>query len=240
MLDLEFANGMMQIIREYPPPAGHDSYPSPTLWKCLNLFYKWSDFDIPWTNIETRYAVTMNNLGPYSAELYLYSEMKRRISSWVGRTSLPVQQEDEPDISETLQISHVSSKATALLEIDQILCEFRPFFEDNSIPAKIPFAIGLDWCSPKMKILVDILVEHHSPTFQGIVFVEQRQVAACLARVLPCVLELKDLIRCAELVGQGSTEDRISRGMAMKSHHDTVKLFRDKKINLRECLLHLP
>ena len=227
-----------QLIREYPPPPEKYDYPSPSLWKCLDLFYKWSDFDIPWTNIETRYAVTMGNLGPYAAELYLYREMRRRITLLIGRATLPDEDEDilVPDMQE---LAH-GAKSGALYEIEDILSAFQPFFffaeKSPSVPA--PLTIGLDWCSPKLGVLVNIILQHHSPTFQGIVFVEQRQVAACLARVLPCLPEMRNIIRCAELVGQGTMEDRMSKGSAVNAHRDVVKLFRQGSINLCMYLPH--
>ena len=161
--------------------------------------------------------------------------MKRRITKLIDCAVPLVQDEGH----ESIQTAISSSKLPVLLEIDSILSDFQPFFEDNCIPPKIPFVIGLEWCSPKLKALVDVLVEYHSPTFQGIVFVEQRQVATCLARVLPCISELKGIIQCAELVGQPSTENCLVKGTAYKNHRDIVRSFRQKSINLRKCSLSL-
>ena len=98
-----------------------------------------------------------------------------------------------------------------------------------------------------------MLLEYHTPTFHGIVFVEQRQVAACLAKILGNIPELRGKIRCAELVGhggghgggrhgggngsgrgRGAASVRADvKGMGLAKQQDTVRMFRDGDINLR-------
>jgi len=200
------------------------------------MFYPWSDLDIPWSSIQTRYIATYTNLGPYGAEFYLYGDVKRRIMQLIRDSPSEVRGRAYPSVSRTQAVRQ--QMAPILSEIEAIISDFRLFFEDGSSPARIPLSISLEWCSPKIRVLVDILVEYRSPTFQGIVFVEQRQIATCLAQLLPCIPQIKDFILCAELIGQGNSDDGLAKGMGLKDQHDAVKLFRNKKINLRESVLH--
>ena len=72
--------------------------------------------------------------------------------------------------------------------------------------------------------------------FQGIIFVEQRQVASTLGRLPESVSELQGTIRCTHLVGQGINSEGVSRHFD-RYQGDAVKLFRDKEINI--CMFHL-
>ena len=72
--------------------------------------------------------------------------------------------------------------------------------------------------------------------FQGIIFVEQRQVASTLGRLLETVFELQGTICCAHLVGQGINRERVSRYFD-RYQGDAMNLFHDKEINI--CVLLL-
>jgi ERCC4-related helicase len=128
-----------------------------------------------------------------------------------------------PDISVQHKVNHLSD----ILQIYSILSEFAPFFEHTSNPCR---TASPTWFSPKLSVLIDIL-QHQPPTFQGLVFVEQRQTASCLARILACTSRLEGLVRCAELVGQSTDTDKISH-MGFKRQQETVKAFRQGTINL--------
>ena len=71
---------------------------------------------------------------------------------------------------------------------------------------------------------------------QGIIFVEQRQVASTLGRLLESVSELRGTIRCTHLVSQGISSEGVS-GYFDGCQGDAVKLFRDKEINICMFLL---
>jgi endoribonuclease Dicer len=195
-----------KVVKEYPVPPELYDYPSPTLQECFNLFDIWTEFDIPWMKIQSRYFATLENLGPYCAELYLYNNMKHRV----------IQLLNESQDIDTRQ----------LLEMNEIIGEYEPFFDDPTVP------VTLAHCSPKVSELVSILLSHASSSanrFQGIIFVEQRQVASCLARILPRIAELKQCdIRCAELVGQNP--DNV--GGKGGGQRGVVKAFRDGEVNL--------
>lgn len=117
---------------------------------------------------------------------------------------------------------------TDLTIVNEILSDFSPFFTDDS-------PIPLEWCTPKVRTLVRILQTHVSSTFQGIIFVEQRQVAACLARILPRIPEIEGMVRCAELVGNTSNSDGLAHDMGGGNKQDSVRMFRQREINLRQC-----
>ncbi len=190
-----------------------------TLWSSLTVFpiLTAPELDLEWQVVERRYQVTLYNLGPFCAAMYLYKEMWSRIGTLIVQRSTY-----DEDIS--------ASKALPddIYYMAEILLDYEPFFSPDVL-------IELDWCSPKVRELVEIIRQHHSPTFQGIVFVEQRQDAACLADILPNVPELKGLISCADLVGKGSSVEGISN----TRNGDAVLAFRQKRINLRESHLFM-
>jgi endoribonuclease Dicer len=215
----------------YDPPPEEYTYPSPTLLDCLSVFDLWAHLDIPWSNIQFRYQATRAELGPYCAELFLYDDIKHRVRQALESNRCSPNTEDcDRDVE--MQPPRNLDLVEDLLHIDSIMKDFDLLLQSASEPDLPPPLIPVDWCSPKVKALVDILAEHMSPNFQGIVFVEQRQVAACLARVLPCFRALTGLVRCAELVGQTATEH--VKGMKIRQQTDIVRSFRDGAINLRE------
>lgn len=194
----------------------------------------------PWDKIRQRYFVTFNSLGPYGADLFLYTDFKHRINNLINQSRPP-----EPFIHEIkrhgINIDEVQMGLPSdVKDVAYILSEYQPFFADQS--GDVPIPIPLRWCTPKIRMLVDILRESAASSFQGIIFVEQRQVASCLAKILPQIPELQGLIRCAELVGHGGTNsaNMQARGMGLARQHDIVQAFRDKEINLRELYAFLP
>ena len=93
--------------------------------------------------------------------------------------------------------------ARCLLAIEDILADYEPFFSDLSASETLLD----DWFSPKVHALVDVLLEQDASTFRGIVFVDQRQVALCLALVLPRLSRLQGRVRCASFIGQNPSID---------------------------------
>ncbi|KAJ7702228.1 hypothetical protein B0H17DRAFT_1167119 [Mycena rosella] len=193
-----------ESIKQYPSPPPEYDFPSPTLWMCLSIFKTtFDDLKIGWDDIERRYTITLSNLGPYCASLYLHLEIGHRVSQTINEGTFN-------------PLAH--SLSAEVQEIQDILAGYDHFFT-GSLP------VSLDWCSPKIGALVEILLAHgKSSTFQGIIFVEQRQVAVCLAKVLPCIPALSGFVRCGELVGSG---DGVSKNVP-----STVQAFREGSINL--------
>lgn len=194
--------------------------------------------DIPVNKIKTRYEVTYNSLGLFGAELFLYIDIKHRIEQFSN------QLEGELDYPmsgtpEEFLMSRETRLPQELVEMGEVLSEFRPFFEGDGGSEEIPILIDLRWVSPKVRLLADLLFQHYTEGFQGIVFVEQRHVAACLAKMLPRIPQLGGYIRSAQLIGHGASSMSKSqvRGMGLKTQQDIVKMFRDKEVNLRKYLI---
>ena len=72
--------------------------------------------------------------------------------------------------------------------------------------------------------------------FRAIIFVEQRQVASTLSRLLETVSELQGTIRCAHLIGQGINRERVSRYFD-RNQGDAMSPFRNKEISICVFLL---
>lgn len=118
---------------------------------------------------------------------------------------------------------------TRLDKLDLTLSRFRKRFisDVRSLPS--------EWLSPKLQAAINVLVEHRSETFHGIIFVQQRQVVMALSWMLSRVAETKDWIRCGELTGHGdySTDGERVIGMNINAQREVVESFRAGKLNLR-------
>ncbi|KAF8881944.1 hypothetical protein CPB84DRAFT_1791372 [Gymnopilus junonius] len=229
----------LEFIKEFPPPPEtFDDYPSPTIYQCFKVIDQrtWGQLDIPWTNIDLRYQVTLSNIGPYCASMFLYLEIQHHIMGIIAETKGKLLEDDDETRMEGVLWSSVSSPKALPQEfylIMDILLEFHSCFPTDITSTTVPIPIPLDWCTPKVKVLVEILLAYlgRSPTFQCIIFVEQRQVASSLSKILPAIPELTDNIFCAFLVGEGVNSEGAST-QTNKHYGDPVKLFRDRKINV--------
>ncbi|KAF8638830.1 hypothetical protein AX17_001888 [Amanita inopinata Kibby_2008] len=218
----------VEIVKTYAPPSESFDFPLPSIYSCLKVFEHvlLNITDFSWPNVEGRYHVTWYNLGPYSASLFLYTELLH------AATRLNHDNFGVPNVSHITESSNSLSKhnPSEVAIIHDILQGFRHLFPHGS-KMDIPLSIPLPWCTPKVKLLVDVLLSHHTPIFQGIVFVEQRQVAACLASLLPAIPELKGKVRCGHFVGEGVNSGGISSSMGANVS-DTVQAFRNGTINI--------
>jgi endoribonuclease Dicer len=182
-----------------------------------------------------RYYATLSNLGPYAASYFLFVEMQQHTARILkkNKESMHVMNCDaDLDLLTPGSRPTFPPPPSDLIAVQEILFDFEAFYSDGSEHNHIPISVPLHWCSPKVRILVDILLAYHSPTFQGIVFVEQRQVAVCLAKILCAIPELEGIIRSASLVGQGVGSDGLAKAMS-NSQGNAVELFRKGDINLR-------
>ncbi|KAI6111057.1 hypothetical protein F5141DRAFT_1112279 [Pisolithus sp. B1] len=291
---LENSPRPVELIKEYYPPPDHYLYLNPNLWDTLSYFRS-DNVDIPWDKLLMKYHVTRNSLGPYCADLFIYHDLRPRISqilyqmetSWKEQLGDPLTLYDDENYGTApMDVDGVVNLPkppipVELEQIDAILTDFQSWF-DSSPPSHsssllhsssspptptstitsstltavtshqlptaqstVPITVPLAWCSPKVKALTE-------STFHGIVFVEQRQVAACLAKILGNVPELRGKIRCAELVGHGGGHGSgrhnsasggargkatVSvradvKGMGLARQQDTVKMFREGELNL--------
>ncbi|KAI6038418.1 hypothetical protein EDC04DRAFT_3113667 [Pisolithus marmoratus] len=300
---LENSPRPVELIKEYYPPPDHYLYLNPNLWDTLSHFRS-DDVDIPWDKLLMKYHVTRNSLGPYCADLFIYHDLRPRISqilyqietTWKEQLGDPLALYDEEnygiapmDVDGAVNMSKPPVPVD-LEQIDAILTDFQPWFDSSppshssslslsrsssspptptstvlsstsmvptshqlpTLQSAVPITVPLAWCSPKVKALTEVLLEYYTSTFHGIVFVEQRQVAACLAKILGNVPELRGKIRCGELVGHGgghgsgrhnggsgSVRGKAAvsvradvKGMGLARQQDTVRMFREGELNL--------
>ncbi|KAK0458512.1 P-loop containing nucleoside triphosphate hydrolase protein [Desarmillaria tabescens] len=223
-----------ETIQIYPPPPLRPSCPISTLWASLTVFdiMQYSDIEVPWAEIERRYRVTLHNLGPFSASLYLHAEMWHQIRTLILQNSSFISESAAGETVEVVTAPAPKELPAEVYHIAEILLDFQSFFILESNPTCSPLPIPLEWCTPKIKTLVDVILAHHSSTFQGIVFVEQRQTAMCLAKLLPNIPQLNGLVRCADLVGHGVNSEGVSKDITTANQGEVVKSFRAKEINL--------
>jgi endoribonuclease Dicer len=183
--------------------------------------------DFSWSNTEGRYHSTLYNLGPYSASLFLYTECLQ----------VTTRLEHGNQITHHLLPTKVPLESRhSLNPVREVLDDFDSFFPKDP-QAEIPIPVPQSWCTPKVKALVDILLSHYSVSFQAIVFVEQRQVAACLARILPVIPELTGKIRSGHFVGEGVNNEGLSSSMGANTG-DSLKAFRNGTINTRKLIFY--
>lgn len=229
---------------EYPPPnEEYPTYPTPRLRDRLRDLTFPLEWDIPWDKVYGRYEVCLQCLGPFGAELYLYWDMKQRI------LALMAQSEDFSintllsnyagwDL-DMLQAATSRTASKELLALEKVLNLYNTLFLDT----ETAFDVRDDWCTPQLLYLAEIISMNKTDTFQAIVFVEQRHVALALAKLLPRLDKLKNVVRCAELIGHGALNVAGTRfkGMGIANQQQIVKLFREGEYNLREsCVVNAP
>lgn len=172
------------------------------------------------------------NLGPFGAELFLYTDLKQHVLQLMATeadaaNSLAVTEYLSPEGHESRFPS--KSETTQLQQILNVICEYDWLFADDETAL-----INPDWCTPKVLALVEILLTHHTQGFQGIAFVDQRHTATCLAKIIPRIPQPQRRLKCAELMGHGAGAGTKSSGQGMPTRfqQDVVQMFRNKEINL--------
>lgn len=155
MITHDFISTTHQVIVTYSPldEDAEDKFQHPSLFAATSLFASAliSDPEILWGEIVRRYEVTLGNLGPFAASLYLYHQARAALDRILERKMLV----DSKGIDDTLHL-------------DDILGDYEHFFSLDS-----ELDVLLDHCAPKIKVLVDLLAERINDTFRGIIFVEQ-------------------------------------------------------------------
>jgi endoribonuclease Dicer len=212
-------------------------YPTPTLWSRILELPRSPEIDIPWQKIDTRYRLTFENLGPFGAELFLYTDLKQRVlqlmENCVESTNPMINLHYFDIIEKPTNPDHLPE----LRDILGVVSQYDWLFGDD-----IQTPIDPNWCTPKVMVLLDVLLAQYTQEFQGITFVEQRHIAACLARMIPRFPLAQGFLKCAELIGHGSSSVTKSsaKGMATKFQRDVVQMFRDHEVNLCELLASVP
>jgi endoribonuclease Dicer len=239
---LMFSSAGQVTVGYGPPPSTYPTYPSIPLRERIRPHEYPPEWDIPWDKIESRYEVTKQAIGPYGAEYYLYTELRYRIiqlftnADDAAKANMDVMLAAYSSLDmDAMQEPEFIPPSPKVLELDTLLAKYSPLFADAQDAPTTTLDVSLEWCTPQVRTLAEILLEHYTPSFQGIVFVEQRHVAFALARLLPRLTTLKGKIKSAELVGHGASAAAKAkvRGMALQNQQDVVKQFRNGELNLR-------
>ncbi|KAF8158731.1 type III restriction enzyme [Pholiota molesta] len=193
-----------ELVIHYPDPPDNYNYPSPTIYECLRVISQdvWNQLDIPWQKTEVRYLSTLWNVGPYCASLFLYLEIQHHLEMILMEHKGQLLEGilDQTEMESVISMSAPQSKPLPedLFLILDIIDDFKSFFPSNMKSPLIPISVTLDWCTPKSRSsLIFAWSLHRSSAFQGIIFVEQRQIASTLAKVLQVIPELSGKIKCA-------------------------------------------
>ncbi|TRM59881.1 hypothetical protein BD626DRAFT_606328 [Schizophyllum amplum] len=220
-----------EVVKTYaaPPRMANDEPASfPEMWPYLQVFdtLKWHNLNM--TSMAGRYQATLDNLGPYCASWYLYREWKDLLAREVITAEGALGSAEDTETSLQFGLSKARPEyVNDLAVIQSILASYDPYFaegQDCSPPSD-------EWLSTKVHALGDLLFDQDMTESQGIVFVEQRHVAICLASVLPCLPRLRGRIRCAAIVGQNPGNDG-PKGMTTASQGEVVAQFRNGEVNL--------
>jgi endoribonuclease Dicer len=225
------------MINIFPVPPENYDFHDPDLLRCLSVIspVTWENLEVPWSSLVMRHDATLYNLGPYCASLYLYLEVRHTLQNI--QMELRIGENTEMEVMEYVaRPSAPKYNSTEEMNlIRDILLDFEGFFWKQGCPNTVPIPVPLIWCSSKVDALKNILLEFYTTNFQAIVFVEQRQVAACLSKILPVIPGLEGKIRSAHLVGQGVNSDGVSKATDV-FHGDAIQAFRKGEANVRKCV----
>ena len=170
-----------------------------------------------------RYRSTVDALGPFAADLFIYLHTDNVLTELVHQLPNPLfADNDPPDVARKRA---KVAKYRAILQSHHV----RLFPDGPTTP------ISQEWVSPKVLALRELLAKEDASTFRGMIFVSQRHFAACLSVILPR-LDLPN-IKSAPLVGHGegvtSNVTRLgSKGMGFNTQEKVVQQFRDGQLNL--------
>jgi len=223
-----------EVLYEYPwPPEKYEQFPEPTIYDAFKVFsldnlWLFDRLAIPWNKLEMRYFMTLNNTGPFCASLYLYHELNYHLSAAMNKAREILATASQKEAM-SIDITSVKPLPIEMFDLLDIIDDFAPFYE---LYEALSIDVPLEWCSPKVVAVVDIIKAHQTKNFQCIIFVEQRQVAATLSTALNAIPELQGVVRCGHLFGNGihSEANMAIYGTKM----DAIQLFGEKKINVRK------
>jgi endoribonuclease Dicer len=170
--------------------------------------------------------------------MYLHAELRARLT-----TNINSNIGDEMEALRTRVLDGINLNAgsgndapidPALQLLVNIIDDFSPFFDFRYKGADLPapWEFSLAWCTPKIAMLVDLLLKYHADSMKGIIFVDQRHVALLLAAILSRVPELHGRIQAGAIVGQGEN-DSAGASMGASVQHAILRDFREGKINIR-------
>lgn len=232
------------MLRYPPSPPSYASYAGASLWEQIQAVQLLTAFDHHEKAVQalrTRYSNLLQSVGPAGADYFIYGYYSAKLSAALN-------QSHEEAIKHSVEISstairlenpddHVSLKADSEQQsvlststLKAILSTFEP-----QVLAEV---ITMSLVSPKLAALVQLLQNFRSASFRGIVFVEQRHIAATLSWLLVHLSEIKDWIKCSVLTGHGGKPEENGEGMGLNAQRKVVDAFRRGDVNL--CKLSLP
>lgn len=220
---------------QYVATASYPTY-THTLWKKLGD-YGLHDNPILFTDkIETRYMVTLNELGPFAADIYLATYLNTILSHFTlsNLHSGPMEHEYMSSFSTLAYRELPSDSPTETLQIAQDMLTIKKLVDEfvSHDFKQESFVVPNEWLSPKLRILVKELCARRHNSFQGMIFVEQRQIAVTLAWILSKISELKSWIFPGAIVGHGTARLSSTQGMVDKKQKQTINSFRTGVYNL--------
>lgn len=188
--------------------------------------------------LERRQRHTLESTGPAGADYFVLMHAKKVVEEHAFPLSITVSSlsGSPKKYNSKARGASVNSELPAQIErLRQVVSAYerRLLFDRRPFPC--------DWVSPKLQLAVEILAKHRSDTFQGIVFVSQRQLAVTISWILSRLPETREWIRCGELTGHGDPStgnNEGAKGMGLNAQREVVQSFKDKKLNLCKCLYY--
>ncbi|THH08707.1 hypothetical protein EW145_g2529 [Phellinidium pouzarii] len=220
-----FSNKPTEVILKYrSSPLFYATYYNPTHWEHLSAHDLLNISGLSIKLLQVRYEATLAALGPAGADYFLLNSLTVMV-----KERLRHDHEQSHDVSLIEKDLSDAEKQTAE-KLDKLRFAITTF---SSRINRIGDVLPSEWLSPKVLAVVNVLLEHKCEDFQGIIFVDQRQIASTLSWVLPRVMGTRGWIRCGELMGHGdTTNSESSKGMGINAQKDVVRSFRIGELNL--------
>ncbi|KZV70597.1 P-loop containing nucleoside triphosphate hydrolase protein [Peniophora sp. CONT] len=184
-----------------------------------------------------RYHTTYGLLGYYAAEMGLYTDL----SDVFNEVLKAVAQIDTVTLRRRYLEGSVFPGSgegptpvidECLYALHDVLREHDHYFSSPVFRAPLwPFSI--EWISPRLQNLVDLLIAKHTPALKGMIFVQERHTAVFMTEILNRTPALQDLIKARYLVGIGQGSGEIGgRTMSASEQRRVVEAFRGGDTNL--------
>lgn len=227
-LDKNVAQPAERIEIYASPPERYPGYIRPTLWDESQdiLLALWED---DYNARLGKYMAVTKAAGPYGADYWVLNELDSLIKAQTSGYDTAVV-ELSRRFSSPMEESE-SHNASYLEAAREVVERHRQRFSDEVI-------VNDSWLSPKMLKLVELLQQTKSRTdvFQGIIFTEQRSVAATVSWMLSRIPSLRSWIMSSVVMGHGTTSapsaEKVLDGMQFKLQHEVIEKFRRHENNL--------
>lgn len=222
-----------EFLAEYrPPTSDYPNYPIPTMWTVLQGF---DHLVFPEPDdareLQSRFSHVQTELGPLAADYFVFLFIQRTIfKNTVSSADLGAYYSRNKFV--TAKTSQDAPEGRSWTDLDGAY--------NHHLERIQALAMGLNdalissWFTPKLQLLIEILIANRADDFSAIIFVEQRQIATTLAWLLPMVPQLRDWVKAGALVGHGDTGGPSfeGNGMAHSTQRSIVRDFREGNTNL--------